>query len=1768
MLCSKYHDNHTVRTCFPLLQGLSHGEGWSLSQTTPAEHTLPPLGVGRTEFLKPGSNRRFEGNGPLSVGRLEPYVKEGMRAHSQQQLQQQQQLSSAAELPQQVREETATTLDHGGGSRARPNPYLTQQSLLQQRIKAQLLKAAQRRFSVTRHDQGGRDEASGIINGSQRNDVTKQDFNMAPEIQNTDGSRGLQIQERNENFRSRDSAPHLQERAGAGAAPGRAAPGRAAPGRAAPGRAAPQGGTSQSQDDMTELHMDGATQLIFDADTINSREPQTERFQSLVPLENSQTSQTPSLQSDLTSGGEDPMNVLPTHHSSIAAQEENSRDSYKFQEVSESDYSTGSRTESQNFGHQERDPSGQDKFLETETDVDSGNENEDENLQLQHLKLPGDNTRGVSGRKLVQNIHPRARLQSGGRGDKRRLRFPLRRRMFRLRRPKLRNTLRRNSRIGRRRPTVRENDTRDSRAGLVFPRINFQNSDTLTDMSSQNTPHQDHIIAPSSTRGYSGDLHQTSDVRQGVSYEYDEELVTNSGSISDDFGEDEVSLALQRGRDLDGLINTEVAHNVSGSVNTQSGSSNVNRSRASLFNRSSRSRRLRPRLRLPDEGSRPVSGQETPDHVNLNELSQQYSHVNTEEREGRLEEQAGEQIFRDSEVISQQDQKELSGSQQSSGNRNFSPDGLQKASINLSSGADQLTTIPTESKSDSGFSTGEQDDTSDLPRNSWSEHFPDGPSGSQTQRQYNSLQRLSARQQQQMLNRRLSERRKQNKNQSLLQSRNEFQNQSLSQYSQEQIDIKSLSQRQQQKWDSPRLLQPQQHGDNSQNSSQEQQESESQQSLSGAQQVSEGGFFRRLPPQLGDPRPANPRPRQEGGSHHLLGRHSRPAQLSHAIGPKKINENNLPTLLQSGEADSIINDQRPQPLHTFEQDNTVNVPSSQSSGSSASDIISNQQESKIQKLEATKEEESGSSASTLLSLNQSQFDHSVYVSLQASDQTQGSSSTLEHPTFQDHGSVDLQQSSVSEATRLTSEASVEHRDVRGPTAISFANDFDSSSGGTTSFPAAHHGTYPHLSAGREEGFIRNNRQLFLGRFKEKVSSRFSENQKSSGTIVDNTNRRVTSKTFSSVQRPDTNNFVADVTGLEPEDRSEGNNSHQSNFRIAGATTDTGISHSFALSSDKEVYNSPNVHTVNSAGPSNSNESSYLARPSGPEAEDGDQGSTAVSDIIYTSQSRPGGVRTTVFVGPRRIGSRQDDRILRQNSDTSTGVSQGTEQESRSIGNQGSYLSGRHQSNIRKGQVSVEMRGEGMNFNRNLGSTLVGSQVSSPRGQDSGSRRSQYSRLRGGGSILRVGHGSQDETHQTARFRVDQVSGFPGSQALDFERDDRSSIREDHREAQSASLAVGQDAGEKRDQVSEDKTFDVWGSHLHDVRHNFSDNPSQQRYSENDASSHMEEISDTLRHQRPEIKINQDTDNQPNDLIRGSDDLQNVRSEALLLDVQSLATDSRISSNKFMSEVSSPETTPSPSLRGHTHLSRRNFLLGQSRKPASNRRNYHSGQSGTATNSHGQPAFSFRRRPEAAAISAGSFQQSEEDLFSDSAQGIRSSTGVSASSISGPGSISERVSSSLYSHERIPGSQVVGLGGFAASAKWTKGNDPLELPESRFRQPTPAARDHHQHGDSLQGSYRASTGRGTRKFLDSLSGMDKNVKEGMLLRSLAAMLRGEDYLEQWAATGDLEADSSHSQLRHIPETGQCSTLCSLLCFYLRFSFSLPLPLSFVFLPHSR
>ncbi|XP_071512660.1 uncharacterized protein [Panulirus ornatus] len=1645
-------------------------EGQSLSQSTPTHHTLLPFGVGKRGLSTPASSRRFGGNVRDRTGRLEPYVKEGMRT--------QEQLSTSAELPQQMLHEgTTVTLDREGRSRAHPDPYVARQSLLQQRIKTQFLKAARRRFTLTQ-GQEERDEMSGIVSLPKGHNATLHDMDMTPEIQSMDS---VQVQEGNENLMSQDSSPHPSQELRDGAAPSRSVPNTPA---------------SQPLGDMTEFHINGETQLNFDAGAVNSRESQTERFQSLIHSENSQTSHTSSLQSDLASSGED-----QTHHFATTAGD-GSRDSYDLQqEVSESGYSINSQSESHTLRHHEGDTMDQDKFLEIKRDFDLSvlqNENEDDSSQLQHLKLSGDewNNRSVSGRNLGQNVNPRVRLQLGQQGGKRRLRFPLRRRMFRLRRPNLRNELlRRNSRLGRRRPNIRKNNAREARVGIVFPRMNFQHSDTRVDVSSPRTSPQakeGHRI--SSRRRYSSESHQTANARIGVNDEHDEELPRSSGSISYDFKEDDVLVDAER------------------------------------------------------DGGHRVTDQDT-------DLDQHRSHVNMEGMGRRLEEQTGEQeIISDSDNVGQRDQMEHSGLRQSSRNHNFSSDDLQKTSTLASSRTDQLTTQrPSvsslrETESDLEFSFGEEGDTPDLPRNSWGQHFTDVSSESRTQRQqFNRLHHLSARQQKQRINRNPSERRKQNSNQKLLQRRKELQSQGLSQHSQQQTDIASLSQDQQRESDNQSLLQRERYEGDSQNLP-EQHESQSHHHPSSRPQLNTaGGFLRHFPPQLGYDRQANPDQRNIPESDYVLESHFRPTQLRDAIDPEKTTEKNFPNLPQLGEGSSTFTRQSPQSFRTLDHDNTGSVPDNPSVGSSASEITHKQQKSRIQKLETPKGEERGLSASSLMSQDQSQIDRwhqdGSGFSIREGDHRQRSSSTLEQPATQDHDHAGLQRSSTYEPGRLTPEASVGYRDAGEPAAVSSTEDFDSSAETTTS----HHARYDQQSqssAGRREGFFGNNRQLFLNQFTENLHHRSSENQKPSGTLVSNTNRGVTSNTASSVQRTNVNNFGADVIDVEPKRSNQRINFPQSNFHSADTNINTGISQNFASSGNKEANDVADIHRLGFVGIGNGNESSYYAHPSDSEIKIVGQGPVITSDLSYASESRPVitsdlsyasesrpvSVGSTLALSHTRSGSYQDEQNLRQNFDSSDlGVSQGAEQESRNIASQLPYQRGSQQSNIRTGQVSAETRGEEISSNRYLGSTLVGDRVRSLTGQGLSLGRSQNSRYAGEGSVSRADYGSEIQAHQNARLRIHQVPGSSGGRTSQL--DVRKNLRE----------AAGHSDGNNRDEMNEEKRFDVWGSHLHQVRHNLSDNPTRPKYSDDDESLHQDNSSERRQHQRPHIKVIQRSGTQHSDVVRGLDDVEVVRNETFLHDAHGLPGDARLSLSKMKltSEVSSPETSPSSSSsRGRTQAGRGSLLRELSGKPADSHRNYYlQGLSGRPTNSHGQPAFSFQRRPEVASTFVESFQQNDGDRFTDVAPGFRSSSRVSTSSISGPGSNSKRVSSSLYSPERTPGSQTIGVGGFAASAKWTKGNIPVELPESKFRQSEPAGEDQGHQVASLQGSYRSSRRRGTRKFVDTLSGVQhKNVKDGMLLRSLAAMLRGEDYLDHRTTNRDLHTPSSQSKLTHIPETG--------------------------------
>lgn len=155
-----------------------------------------------------------------------------------------------------------------------------------------------------------------------------------------------------------------------------------------------------------------------------------------------------------------------------------------------------------------------------------------------------------------------------------------------------------------------------------------------------------------------------------------------------------------------------------------------------------------------------------------------------------------------------------------------------------------------------------------------------------------------------------------------------------------------------------------------------------------------------------------------------------------------------------------------------------------------------------------------------------------------------------------------------------------------------------------------------------------------------------------------------------------------------------------------------------------------------------------------------------------------------------------------------------------------------------------------------------------------------------------------------------------------------------------------------------------------------------------------------------------------------------------------------------------------------------------------------------TNSHGPPALTFDRFSEG--------DSSKEISAIQNANYYASSANVSRprGSPAAPSTRRREEPSFVPGHPRIatsknPSARLSSATGDGVHASALQGT---------FRQPLQGTKSSFL--GRVEGSFRPVTQRGSRKFVDTLQGMDKGMEKKALLRSLAAFLRGQDLSGHW------------------------------------------------------
>lgn len=173
-----------------------------------------------------------------------------------------------------------------------------------------------------------------------------------------------------------------------------------------------------------------------------------------------------------------------------------------------------------------------------------------------------------------------------------------------------------------------------------------------------------------------------------------------------------------------------------------------------------------------------------------------------------------------------------------------------------------------------------------------------------------------------------------------------------------------------------------------------------------------------------------------------------------------------------------------------------------------------------------------------------------------------------------------------------------------------------------------------------------------------------------------------------------------------------------------------------------------------------------------------------------------------------------------------------------------------------------------------------------------------------------------------------------------------------------------------------------------------------------------------------------------------------------------------------------------------------------------------------TNSYGHSSYTFQQIP-AEGESKESLFREEEYYYSSSGHPERSRASQRTSSIYTKGA---QTSASSRSRGSTSKTSSAGLTQAVRSE-----------PDRRLRQQHRG--DKNSFWDHIEGSYKPTVQRGSRKFVDTLRDMNEGMEKEALLRSLAALLRGEDFSAHWTTQETPQQGSQRSQDSLIPQTGE-------------------------------
>ncbi|XP_042216594.1 uncharacterized protein LOC121862396 [Homarus americanus] len=517
-----------------------------------------------------------------------------------------------------------------------------------------------------------------------------------------------------------------------------------------------------------------------------------------------------------------------------------------------------------------------------------------------------------------------------------------------------------------------------------------------------------------------------------------------------------------------------------------------------------------------------------------------------------------------------------------------------------------------------------------------------------------------------------------------------------------------------------------------------------------------------------------------------------------------------------------------------------------------------------------------------------------------------------------------------------------------------------------------------------------------------------------------------------------------------------------------------ISNSSESSIDREVYSQTRVDDMGNSGlhtdtvsPNNVHQ---LISINGNHS----LGSTVNSQYHQGSQSNAysaSGVESSVFRDSTHTGSHKKDDSLHQNYEPTAGVKQTAEQESRISGRQRPYHRGGQKPDTRD-ELFLETKNEKLSFNTDQDLSFISRQNSE---QETGFTGSQVSRFKGIESALRGSQFSDPRSRGSGERRK-------------VYRKEQSSFRSDHNSQeegqQGLKLSLHQGLGYLGEQVTDPDTDGRLG-----VRNDFTRiqlSPLRISHVAGNRRDQLSEfeVEETFDHWGHNLPDEQPEDVEPSHYQ--DENSERFRNQILYVEAgPDLSTQHGTSAQilKDQRNVQS-ETQPSP----------RNHLPGYSRR---------------VTNSHGRPGYSYQRGP-----TAVSTLQRQRDNHSTTHSTFRSPIRGNTQSDSGPINVSESAYMSLYSSDTVPGYQ-----------------DVVDVPKSKFRQPSSTAEGQHS-----QGPYRPTSERGNRKFLDTLRGVDTNVQEEKLLKNIAALLRGEDISTPRVTSSELQTVSSSDTLTEIPVTG--------------------------------